>query len=147
MASDDLGAPGNDDGQGWRGWRWRQAELPADVSAAVAARALVREVCAAWGLWDVVDEAVLVVSELVSNAVDHARSTSRVTLSLDGRGLTIAVRDFCVCEPPRPQPLRPAGTRGRGLFIVTAVSSAWGVEDHADGKTIWAVLMAPDHRG
>jgi anti-sigma regulatory factor (Ser/Thr protein kinase) len=121
--------------------------LPADVSAAVAARALVREVCAAWGLWDVVDEAVLVVSELVSNAVDHARSTSRVTLSLDGRGLTIAVRDFCVCEPPRPQPLRPAGTRGRGLFIVTAVSSAWGVEDHADGKTIWAVLMAPDHRG
>jgi anti-sigma regulatory factor (Ser/Thr protein kinase) len=117
------------------------------VSAAVAARALVREVCAAWGLWDVVDEAVLVVSELVSNAVDHARSASRVMLSLDGRGLTIAVRDSCVCEPPRPRPLKPAGTRGRGLFIVSAVSSAWGVEEHADGKTIWAVLTAPDQRG
>jgi two-component sensor histidine kinase len=38
----------------------------------------------------------LVVSELVSNSVDHARSASRVTLSLDGRGLTIAVHDFCV---------------------------------------------------
>jgi anti-sigma regulatory factor (Ser/Thr protein kinase) len=71
-----------------------------------------------------VDEAVLVVSELVSNAVDHARSASWVMLSLDGRGLTIAVRDSCVCEPPRPQLLKPAGTRGRGLFIVSAVSSA-----------------------
>jgi anti-sigma regulatory factor (Ser/Thr protein kinase) len=124
MASDDLGAPIKSDGQGCRRWGRRQAEFPADVSAAVAARALVREVCAAWGRWDVVDEAVLVVSELVSNAVDHARSASWVMLSLDGRGLTIAVRDSCVCEPPRPQLLKPAGTRGRGLFIVSAVSSA-----------------------
>jgi anti-sigma regulatory factor (Ser/Thr protein kinase) len=147
MANDDLGAPRTGDGPGCRRLGRRQAEFPADVSAAVAARALVREVCAAWGLWDVVDEAVLVVSELVSNAVDHARSASRVMLSLDGRRLTIAVRDSCVCEPPRPQPLKPAGTRGRGLSIVSAVSGAWGVEEHADGKTIWAVLTAPDHRG
>jgi anti-sigma regulatory factor (Ser/Thr protein kinase) len=87
-----------------------------------------------------VDDAVMVVNELVSNAVDHARSTSRVTLNLDERGLTIAVRDFYMCEPPQPKPLEPAGVRGRGLFIVSAASSAWGVEKHADGKTIWAAL-------
>lgn len=51
MASDDLGAPIKGDGQGCRRWGRRQAEFPADVSAAVAARALVREVCAAWGRW------------------------------------------------------------------------------------------------
>lgn len=147
MASDDPGVPRNDHGQGCHGWGRRLAEFPADVSAAAAARALAREVCVAWGLWGVVDEAVLVVSELVSNAVDHARSTSRVTLSLDGRGLTIAVRDFCVGERPRPQPVKPAGTRGRGLFLVSMVASAWGVEEHRDGKTIWAVLPALDHRG
>ena len=127
--------------------RPRWAEFPADVSAAAAARAWVREVCAAWGLGGVVDDAVLVVSELISNAVDHARSTSRATLSLDQRGLAIAVRDFYVCEPPRPKSLKPSGTRGRGLFVVSMVSSAWGVDEHADGKTMWAVLTAPDHRG
>jgi hypothetical protein len=108
MASDDLGAPIKGDGQGCRRRGRRQAEFPPDMGAAVAERALVREVCAAWGRWDVVDEAVLLVSERVSNAVDHVRSASRVMLSLDGHGLTIAVRDSCVCEPPRPQPLKPA---------------------------------------
>ena len=147
MTSDDPGVPRNGHGQGCHRRSRRWAEFPADVSAAAAARALVREVCAAWGLWGVVDEALLVVSELVSNAVDHARSTSRVTLSLDGRGLAIAVRDFCVGELPRPQPVQPAGKRGRGLFIVSMVSSAWGVDEHADGKTIWAVLPPLGHRG
>jgi anti-sigma regulatory factor (Ser/Thr protein kinase) len=147
MVGDDLGFPRKDHGQESRRWGWRQAEFPADVSAAGAARALVREICTAWGLGGVVDDAVLVVSELVSNAIDHARSTSRVMLSLDDRGLVLAVRDFYVCEPPRPKSLRAAGTRGRGLFVVSVVSSAWGVEEHADGKTMWAVLTPPEHWG
>ena len=84
-----------------------------------------------------------------SIALDVSADRLRRFFVKRGRGYQInkAVRDFCVCEPPRPKPVKPAGTRGRGLFIVSVVSSAWGVEEHADGKTIWAVLTAPDHRG
>ena len=101
--------------------RRRRPEFPAAASAAVAARVSVRcgavwEVCAAWGVGGVVDDAVLVVSELVSNAVDRVRSTSRVTLSLDERGLAIVVRDFYVCESPRPKSLKAAGTRARSVL-------------------------------
>ena len=52
MASDDLGAPIKGDGQGCRRRGRRQAEFPPDMGAAVAERALVREVCAAWGRWE-----------------------------------------------------------------------------------------------
>jgi anti-sigma regulatory factor (Ser/Thr protein kinase) len=121
----------------------RRRDLPRRLSALAAARALTREVCADWGAGAVVDDAVFIVNELVTNAVEHARSESRVTLTLDGQRLHVAVRDFSPCEPLRARPTDIYGERGRGLLMTAAMSRSWGVTDHPDGKTVWAVLPMP----
>ncbi len=129
--ADELGAVG----------RRREAGLPADPTAPRRARALLQ---AAVQDWDVDDDlhqdAAMVVTELVANAVDHARTPSTVTVSLDGSELCVAVRDGRPDSAPRPRPVDPSAPRGRGLQMVDALAASWGVTVHADGKTVWAVL-------
>lgn len=112
-----------------------------------AARGFVRRVLANWELQQFTDDAVLITSELVSNAVLHARTAIRLTISSDGmHGVRIDVFD----ENPRLP--TPAGaplhaTSGRGLLSVAALASAWGTEDRGEGKVVWARLggdPAPD---
>jgi hypothetical protein len=85
-----------------------------------------------------------VVSELVTNAVVHARTDLLVTVARRARGLYLAVRDG---QPERPR-LAPAGigcpdVHGRGLFIVEHVASAWGTVPTHDGtgKVVWASVQ------
>ena len=82
----------------------------------------------------------MVITELVANAVDHARSQCTVSLSLAHEGLWVAVRDARPGAVPRPAPIDPNAARGRGLQMVDALTTAWGVTLHIDGKTVWAVL-------
>ena len=82
----------------------------------------------------------MVVTELVANAVDHARTSRPVTIGLDGRGLLVTVRDGCADGAPRSRPVDPTAPRGRGLQMVDALAESWGVTPHPDGKTVWAVL-------
>jgi anti-sigma regulatory factor (Ser/Thr protein kinase) len=120
----------------------RVHDLPADVTAPRLARTLVGSACHEWGVDDALEDAELVVSELVTNAVEHARSASRLTLTADGRGLTVALRDR---DPGRLEvapSIEREQARGRGLFVAAAVSRAWGVTQHADGKTVWTLLPA-----
>ena len=85
-----------------------------------------------------VDILRLVVSELVTNAVLHARSPFVVTVAQVDHTLTLAVWDESVVLPP--EPLRPSTRRqrGRGLNIVEHLSSQWGVTHERGGKTVWA---------
>lgn len=118
-------------------------ELPADPASAGAARSFTREVVEAWGIGDVVDDVVLVVSELVANAVTHARTACELRISLDPLTLRVEVVD---AGRGMPDPLPPSVTRnsGRGLHLVDAVTAAWGVEPEADGgKIVWAELRRP----
>ena len=105
-----------------------------------AARQFVRQALANWEMQEFVDDAVLVASELVSNAVLHARTGIRLTLSSEGLG---AVRIEVYDENPR-MPTTTAtplhATSGRGLLSVAALASAWGTEDRGDGKVVWARL-------
>src|SRR5947209_6081869 len=72
----------------------RELALPADATAPRRARALLHAAAHDWGLDDDVhQDAAMVVTELVANAVDHARTTSTLTVGLDDRGLRVAVRD------------------------------------------------------
>jgi anti-sigma regulatory factor (Ser/Thr protein kinase) len=115
--------------------------LPADRTAPRRARALLHEAATDWGVADeLYHDAAMVVTELVANAVDHARTASTLTLGFDDSGLSIAVRDGNTGLVPRPRPVDPTAPRGRGLQMVEALAVSWGVTVQPDGKTVWAVL-------
>lgn len=115
--------------------------LPADPTAPGRARALLRTAAQEWDVDDeVCQDAAMVVTELVANAVDHARTTSTLTVGVDGRGLHLSVRDARTGQAPELRPIDAAAPRGRGLQMVDALSASWGVTPHADGKTVWAVV-------
>ncbi len=97
---------------------------------------------------DVVADAALVVSELVGNAVRHARplagGTLEVTWSIDADCVLLRVSDGGGPSAPVRHDAGPADARGRGLAIVSAVARAWGVEVHGNGtgpiSTVWVEL-------
>jgi anti-sigma regulatory factor (Ser/Thr protein kinase) len=121
-----------------------ELRLDPTPAAAAAARAFVREVCRYWQLAvpdaTVMDRAVLVANELVTNAVVHARTEIRVRLELRGGRLHIAVRDG---TPGLLRVVAPdwQAEGGRGLRLVEQLGRAWGVNRHPDGgKVVWCVL-------
>lgn len=94
-----------------------------------------------------VGDAALVVSELLSNALRHARplpgSLVEVTWAIDPDSVEITVSDGG--SATRPQPASPtlSSLGGRGLAIVEHLSSRWGVTTGDASTTVWAVLPAP----
>jgi anti-sigma regulatory factor (Ser/Thr protein kinase) len=121
-------------------------DLPVHNAAPAAARRFVREACAAWSVPQAVQEiAELLSNELVSNAVEHARSPSRLTLTCTGSVLRVSVHDYCPAPIPRPRPREVHALRGRGLHLVAALAQGWGVDQHPDGKTVWASLQLYPH--
>lgn len=119
----------------------RHCTLPMHNTAPAAARRVVREACDDWAVPQTVREiAELVSNELVSNAVDHARTSSRLTVTRIRSALRVSVRDYNPTAIPRPRPIDVGAPRGRGLHIVIALSQSWGISQHRDGKTVWAHL-------
>ena len=122
----------------------RHRDLPLHHAAPAAARLFIREACAVWSVPQGTRElAELVANELVTNAVQHAQSSSRVTLTGSDSALRISVRDYRSSPLPRPRPIEIAAPSGRGLHLVAAVAHAWGADPHPDGKTVWAMLAYP----
>jgi len=105
-----------------------------------AARAFVRARLAEWELHDLSDDAALAASELVANAVIHARTSIRLRLWSDGLSeVTIEVYDENTRMPIMAD-TPPDATSGRGLHLIAALGTAWGTEYHADGKIVWVRL-------
>ena len=89
------------------------------------------------------EETVLVVNELAANAVRHVAESYRLSLVVTPERVVAAVTDPG-SEPPRPQIADFTATGGRGLQLVAALSSSWGVRlVHRRGKTVWADLAGP----
>lgn len=118
-----------------------RTRLACDHRAPAIARQLVRECCPTWQVSRARQGVVeLVATELVSNAVTHARTASTFTVQRQARGLRVAVCDTGVPVPAdiltalrnRDHPL------GRGLALVTSLCTAWGVRANPVGKTVWA---------
>ena len=100
----------------------------------------VRELLREWGVAAVrIDDALIVVEELVANVLDHARTRFELVVRLAGDVLHLAVRDLSG-RRPQLNPFEPHAVRGRGLQMVDALAVRWGCEQHADGKTVWAEL-------
>jgi CheY-like chemotaxis protein len=112
-------------------------QLEKDLASAARARAFVQDQCAAWGFDAVVDDALLIVSELVTNAVVHAESASELRL-VPGEGiLHIEVADDGSLAPD-PRIAEDDDEHGRGLLLVGVLSAAWGTEATPSGKVVWA---------
>lgn len=121
-------------------------ELAAHPSSAAQARRLTRAGLAGWSVGDeTCTSAVLVVSELITNAIVHTASAFIVCEVQDGPdSLRIAVRDEG-CAPGEicPAPRLPEEEHGRGLLLVEAVSEAWGIQEQGLGLLVWAELAHP----
>jgi CheY-like chemotaxis protein len=112
--------------------------LENDLRSASLARAFVEEQCRSWGLHAVVEDALLVVSELVTNAVVHARSASELRLVPGAETLRIEVADDDRAVPD-PVVAGKDDEHGRGLLLVAVLSAAWGTEARDQGgKVVWA---------
>lgn len=109
--------------------------LPQSVGVA---RRFVREQLAAWGLGALEHVVSLVTSELVTNAVLHARGGLDVVLLRDGGNLRIEVADGSTVSPRRRRYSHESAT-GRGLTLVEQLGHAWGVRPGTDavGKVVW----------
>ena len=117
--------------------------LDADTAGVATARRLTKEALIRWGCDALVDDAQLVVTELVTNAILHSESDCKVTIDLGDQYLRIAVTDSGG-GVPEPQPFDLTREGGRGLLIVSTLAQAWGVipAQGARGKTVWAELVA-----
>jgi serine phosphatase RsbU (regulator of sigma subunit) len=125
-----------------------ELSLPADADVVPRARAFVTEALLGESP-SLVDDARLVVTELVTNASLHGRPPVTVTVRETLDGVRVAVEDTGQSLPIIPAHSTEAMT-GRGLSLVTAVSRAWGVEAGASGgKIVWADLagVGQDHGG
>ncbi len=87
------------------------------------------------------ERAVLIVSELATNALRHVGSAFTVELDAGSASTYLAVADESPV-PPRPRTPEPTETGGRGMQIVDAVADDWGVDARAAGKIVWCRLDA-----
>lgn len=120
--------------------QWKQTP-----SSVPAARHHLRETLRSWGLADLADASALVLSELLSNAVQHAHGPDPTVKTLfcrltEARGVRIEVHD----ADSRRLPIMQTGVdngeddRGRGLLLVDACTAhRWGTVLVAHGKTVW----------
>jgi anti-anti-sigma regulatory factor len=118
-------------------------EFPRTGTTAVLARRFVTETCRAWGIPELLGDALTIVTELVENTLQHTRSRPEVRLDLRRGICTIAVAD----DDPRPAELHEQQTvtdLGLGLKLVAQFSRVWGCNrSWAGGKVVWATLRVP----
>ncbi|MFI2351078.1 SpoIIE family protein phosphatase [Streptomyces sp. NPDC019443] len=112
------------------------------------ARSFVRDTLQGWGYSDVVDDAVVLTSELVTNAVVHAGTAADVLCLRTDEGVRVEVADR---YPEREIPIQGTGRslgsldreNGRGLLLCAALASRWGVEYSPTFKQVWFQLDLP----
>lgn len=116
------------------------ADFQVDLRAVAEARLLVAGAVQSWGHDDdLVADARLVVTELATNAILHARTAFRISAQRFGPAVRISVRDHATAMPAVLAP-DALSTSGRGMLLIGALARRWGVEVDAGGKTVWAEL-------
>jgi anti-sigma regulatory factor (Ser/Thr protein kinase) len=101
------------------------------------ARRFVLELLGGWGCLDLADDALLVTSELATNAVRYSGSDFTVSLSRRDDGVTVVVGDSSPAAP-RPRIFAEWETGGRGLHLVDESAQQWGHRAVDDGRLVWA---------
>ncbi|MEU7479728.1 ATP-binding protein [Lentzea sp. NPDC042327] len=114
--------------------------LTAEGGSCARARQVVREAATSWGLSeDLSDDAQLIVTELVSNGIDHGKGPITLTVTRRAAGMLVEVHDLSE-RLPQMRPVDPTSARGRGMQLVQALSVRWGTTPDGGGKVVWAEL-------
>ncbi|MFI9173817.1 SpoIIE family protein phosphatase [Streptomyces lincolnensis] len=123
--------------EGWTVWRVPQA--------VGQARRFTRRTLRTWGVpADDMDAVLLVVSELVTNALVHTDGRVRLDLTRINHRLRVAVTDGSPRTPVKPTSIGWEATGGRGILLVEAVSAVWGTVPVSGGKQVWSELTLPE---
>lgn len=135
-----VGGSGPDTGKGaaseHRWSTWWDGDPP--VQAVPDTREQVTVVLAGWGLTgEPVEPTLMVVTELLSNAIDHAHGPVRLSVELSAEVVHVEVHD-ATPRPPQLRPPDPMRARGRGVQFVEALSTRWGWTAAPPGKVVWA---------
>src|SRR4051794_25500734 len=117
--------------------------LQPQPSSVAGARRQVTNLLEEAGRTDLAEPAVLLVSELVTNALLHAGTDIDLAAELDADGLLVEVGDGSPHLPSRRRYAATAGT-GRGLMMLESMVDDWGVTLHRNGKTGWVRLSHQD---
>ena len=120
-----------------------ERRLPPQPSSVAEARRLVRELLASADRDDLIETAVLLVSEVVTNALLHAGTPIDICATIDEDGLRVEVADGSMHVPVRRRYAATAGT-GRGMLMLEHLVDDWGVSRHRQGKTVWFRLASPE---
>jgi len=116
----------------------RRVRLPADRRTPGAARELVRAALTEVELTEVMDEALLLTTELATNGVIHAATEIDLEVVADRDELTVTVTDFAESLPTRTTPNGvELAEGGRGMLLVDHFATSWGTMQHGAGKGVW----------
>ncbi|MCX4759772.1 SpoIIE family protein phosphatase [Streptomyces sp. NBC_01275] len=121
---------------GWMVWR-----LP---DAVMHARRFTARILRRWKVEETADAVLLVVSELVTNALVHTQGPVRLDLVLRGNRVRVCVSDSSPRAPAKPVIVDWESTGGRGLLLVEAMSDSVGSMPVAGGKQVWSEIAVPD---
>jgi anti-sigma regulatory factor (Ser/Thr protein kinase) len=117
-------------------------DLPPEPRSATRARQLTREQLAASWPEEAIEVAALLVTELVSNAVLHARTDIVLIVDVAPGRVVLRVRDGSDATPV-PRGYGPDAATGRGIALVEQLASAWGVDRCSEGKEVWCQIDFP----
>ncbi|MFI5675427.1 SpoIIE family protein phosphatase [Streptomyces cellulosae] len=121
----------------WVVWR-----LP---DAVMHARRFTARTLRRWQAEAASDAVLLVVSELVTNALVHTQGAVRVDLTLRADRVRVCVSDSSPRAPAKPVIVDWESTGGRGLLLVEAMSDSFGTTPVAGGKQVWSEVTVPHH--
>lgn len=122
--------------------RRQRIELPSSAESPGLARVAVASALSGLGLSALGDDIALVVSEMVTNAVQHGRAPVVLELETAVDAVVIAVDDGSPLAP-RPREAGEQSEGGRGLLLMDLLSTDHGVRPQPPGKTVWARLQLP----
>ncbi|GGM20731.1 hypothetical protein GCM10010129_76300 [Streptomyces fumigatiscleroticus] len=120
------------------------ALLPCAPDCVSSARELVSAVLCAWGINGLTDDGEVIVSELLTNTINHTDCcVAEVAITRPLNDIVrIEVADRSHVTPRRTAP-DDCTEGGRGLWLVDALSERWGCQQHSWGKVTWAEMKAP----
>jgi anti-sigma regulatory factor (Ser/Thr protein kinase) len=117
-----------------------QVDLPFDSASSRTARRETISMLGSRCADAVLDDVLMVVTELVNNAIDHTGAACTLTIELRPGTILVEVRDADGRPPNRPH---RDDEFGRGLGVVQSLTDRWGIDRVADGKCVWAEITLP----